>query len=79
MEGETFQERNPQEERMMASSEKAFMQKPFEKVEAQGEILKKMISRLSKIKEDELMEPVHDEKEEKDGMKGTRLIMKEMS
>ena len=50
MEGETFQES------MNASSEKPLMQKLLENVEAQGEVLKKIISRLSKMEEYELME-----------------------
>ena len=50
MEGETFQES------MNASSEKPLMQKLLKSVEAQGEVLKKIISRLSKMEEYELME-----------------------
>ena len=50
IEGETFQERKN------ASSEEALMQKLLESVEAQGEVLKKIISRLSKMEEDELKE-----------------------
>ena len=47
MEGETFKE-----ERMDASSEKVLMQKILKCVEAQDEVLKKMISHLSKIEEE---------------------------
>ena len=50
IEGETFQERKN------ASSEEALVQKLLESVEAQGEVLKKIISRLSKMEEDELKE-----------------------
>ena len=56
MEGETFQEETPQEERMDALSEKALMQKLLECVETQGKVLKKIISHLSKIEEDDLKE-----------------------
>ena len=50
IEGETFQERKN------ASSEEALVQKLLESVEAQSEVLKKIISRLSKMEEDELKE-----------------------
>ena len=53
MEGEAFQEETPQEEKMNASSEEVLVQKLLESVEAQGEVLEKIISHLSKIKEDE--------------------------
>ena len=54
MEGETFLEETLQEERMNASSEEALMQKLLKRVVAQIEVLEKVISRLSKIEEDEL-------------------------
>ena len=56
--GETFQERKN------ASSEEALVQKLLESVEAQSEVLKKIISRLSKMEEDELKEG--EEKDEGD-------------
>ena len=58
IEGETFQERKN------ASSEEALVQKLLESVEAQSEVLKKIISRLSKMEEDELKEG--EEKDEGD-------------
>ena len=63
MEGETFQER------MNASSEEALVQKLLECVEAQGKVLDKIISCLSKVEEDL--------KEEWD--EGTRSIMNKKS
>ena len=53
VEGETFKEETPQEEGMDASSEKVLMQKILECVEVQVEVLKKIISHLSKIEEEE--------------------------
>ena len=53
MEGEAFQEETPQEEKMNTSSEEVLVQKLLESVEAQGEVLEKIISHVSKIEEDE--------------------------
>ena len=53
VEDETFKEETPQEEGMDASSEKVLMQKILECVEVQVEVLKKIISHLSKIEEEE--------------------------
>ena len=53
MEGKTFKEETPQEERMDTSSEKVLMQKILECMEAQVEVLKKIISHFSKIEEEE--------------------------
>ena len=67
MEGETFQEETLQEERTNASSEEALMQKLLKRVVAQIEVLEKVISRLSKIEEDELKEGEEwDEKDKAD-------------
>ena len=52
IEGKTFKKEDPQEERMDTSSKKVLMQKILECVETQVEVLKKIISHLSKIEED---------------------------
>ena len=53
MEGETFKGKTPQKGKMDASSEKVLMQKMLECVEAQAEVLKKIISHLSEIAKEE--------------------------
>ena len=54
MEGETFKGKTPQEGNMDASSEKVLIQKMLECVEAQVEVLKKIISHIFKIEEEEV-------------------------
>ena len=54
MESKTFKGKTPQAGKMDASSEKAIMQKMLEYVEAQVEVLKKIISHLSEIEEEEV-------------------------
>ena len=56
MEGETFKGETPEEGKMDASREKVLMQKMLECMEVQVEVLKKIISHLSKIKEKEVKE-----------------------
>ena len=63
MESKTFQEGTLQEERMTASNKEALVQELFKEVKAQGEIIEKIISHPSKMKEEELMEPAHDKEE----------------
>ena len=52
---------------MNASGEEALVQKLLERVEAQDEVLEKIISRLSKIEEDELKEGEEWDKRDKAG------------
>ena len=54
MEGKTSEWKTPQEGKMDASSEKTLMKKMLECVEAQAEVLKKIISHLSKIEKKRL-------------------------
>ena len=54
MEGETFKGKTPQEGKMDASSKKVLMQKMLECVEAQVEVLKKIISHIFEIEEEEV-------------------------
>ena len=54
MEGKTFKGKAPQEGKTDASSEKVIMQKMLECVEAQAEVLKKIIRHLSKIEKKEV-------------------------
>ena len=51
MEGGTFKGKTPQEGKIDTSREKVLMQKMAECVEAQFEVIKKIISHLSKIEE----------------------------
>ena len=53
MEGKTSKRRNYQEEKTDAASEKVLMQKMLECVEAQVEVLKKIIGHLSEIAKEE--------------------------
>ena len=53
MEGKTFKGKAPQEGKMDAASEKVLMQKMLECVEVQVEVLKKIISHLSEIANEE--------------------------
>ena len=53
MEGKTFKGKARQEGKMDASSEKVLMQKMLECVEAQAEVLKKIISHLFEIAKEE--------------------------
>lgn len=48
---------------MTASNKEAFVQELFEEVKAQVEIIEKIMSRLSMMKEEELMKPTHDKEE----------------
>ena len=54
MEGETFKGKTPQEGKMDASSEKVLIQKMLECVEVQVEVLKKIISHIFEIEEEEV-------------------------
>ena len=54
MEGKTFKGKAPQEGKMDASSKKVLMQKMLECVETQVEVLKKIISHLSEIANEEV-------------------------
>nr|POF09739.1 hypothetical protein CFP56_21378 [Quercus suber] len=56
MKGETFKGKTPQEGKMDVSSEKVLMQKMLKCMEAQVEVLKKIISYLSEIEEEEAEE-----------------------
>ena len=64
MENETFTEGIPQEERMDASSGKVLLQKILEFVEAQIEMLKKIVSHLSKMEDDELKKEEENKEDE---------------
>nr|POE46259.1 hypothetical protein CFP56_54122 [Quercus suber] len=79
MEGETFHEETLQEEKMNASSEAMLVQKLLESVEAQGEVLEKIISRLSKIEEDELKEGEEWDEEDKDGYERSKLTQEDIN
>ena len=54
MEGRTFKGKTPQEGKIDISREKVLMQKMLECVEAQFEVIKKIISHLSEIEEEEV-------------------------
>ena len=58
---------------MNASGEEALVQKLLERVKAQDEVLKKIISRLSKIEEDELKEGEEWDKRDKAGYERSKL------
>ena len=58
---------------MNASGEEALVQKLLERVEAQDEVLEKIISRLSKIEEDELKEGEEWDKRDKAGYERSKL------
>ena len=53
MEGKTFKGKTPQEGEMDTSREKVLMQEMLECVETRVEVLKKIISHLSEIEEEE--------------------------
>ena len=58
---------------MNASGEEALVQKLLERVKAQDEVLEKIISRLSKIEEDELKEGEEWDKRDKAGYERSKL------
>ena len=63
---------------MNASGEEALVQKLLERVEAQDEVLEKIISRLSKIEEDELKEGEEWDKRDKAGYERSKLTQEDI-
>ena len=63
---------------MNASGEEALVQKLLEHVEAQDEVLEKIISRLSKIEEDELKEGEEWDKRDKAGYERSKLTQEDI-
>ena len=78
MEGKAFQEETPQEEKMNTSSEEVLMQKLLKSVEAQGEVLEKIISHFSKIEEDELKEGEEWDEKDKDDYERSKLTQEDI-
>ena len=63
---------------MNASGKEALVQKLLERVEAQDEVLEKIISRLSKIEEDELKEGEEWDKRDKAGYERSKLTQEDI-
>ena len=63
---------------MNASGEEALVQKLLERVKAQDEVLEKIISRLSKIEEDELKEGEEWDKRDKAGYERSKLTQEDI-
>ena len=72
MESKTPKGKTPQEGKMDATSEKVLMQKMLEYTEAQVEVLKKIISHLSKIEKEEA-------KKEKDNHEPNKLTQEDIN